>query len=465
MAESIILQWLVGHIEILIGFAIGVVLVARVLTQRRSPTGTIAWLLAIILIPYFGVPLYLMLGGRKMKRSAAGKLQPHLSKHPQRLNVPQTRVDELLESYSLPSASEGNRLELLTDGCDIYTRLVELIDKAQSSIYLSTFIFRTDAVGKDILLRLTQKAAQGLDVRVLLDGFGAIQTGGRFFKPLVHAGGKYAFFMHRMFRGRTNLRNHRKIAIFDSRTVLAGGTNIGVEYLGPAPDPKRWSDLSFILEGPAVTAYREIFNSDWAFTSGQAPDVLADTPNEAVSPESGSTIVQVVPSGPDVAGDPLYDAIMTAIFSAQRSVRIVTPYFIPDEPLLNALQMAVRRGVDVRIIVPAKSNHPMTDIARRIYLRDICQAGAKVYFHTEGMIHAKAVLVDRLLAMIGSANMDSRSLFLNYEVMLLVYSPKSLTELRGWMDRIEQKCTVQNFHTGFAQNILEHIIHLFAPLL
>jgi cardiolipin synthase len=465
MAESFTWQWLIGHLEILIGFSIGVVLVTRVLRQRRSPTGTMAWLLAIVLIPYVGVPLYVMLGGRKMKRSAAGKLKTHFSRPSMRLNIPQTKVDELLESYNLPPACGGNHLELLTDGCRIYHRLAELIDKAKSSIYISTFIFRTDPVGKDILSRLTEKARQGLDVRVLLDGFGAVQTGGRFFKPLVAAGGKYDFFMHRMFRGRTNLRNHRKIALFDSRIVLAGGSNIGSEYIGPVPDSKRWSDLSFVLEGPAVMGYREIFNSDWAFTTGQRLEIAAENPNQLPFSDSESVTVQVVPSGPDVEGDPLYDAIMTAIFTAQHSIQIVTPYFIPDEPLLNAIQLAVRRGVDVRIIVPAKSNHPLTDLARGIYLRDVSQSGAKVYYYAHGMIHAKAILVDRTLVMIGSANMDSRSLFLNYEAMLIVYSPKPLLELREWMDAIEQKCQKQGLEAGFVRTMLEHVLQLFAPLL
>lgn len=465
MTDSMIWQWLIGHLEILVGFGIGVVLLAHVLTQRRSPTGTIAWLLAIVLIPYIGVPLYLMLGGRKLKRRAAMKAQTLLSTPLKRLNVPQTKVDELLESYNLPPACEGNRVELLTDGCRIYDRLAELIDNAKSSIYISTFIFRTDAVGKDILSRLTKKASEGLDVRVLLDGFGAIQTGKRFFMPLIRAGGKYSFFMHRMFRGRSNLRNHRKIMLFDNQIVLAGGTNIGSEYLGPTPDSKRWSDLSFVLEGPATAVYRDIFGSDWAFTTGQPLAPVSEIPAALPIADAESAIVQVVPSGPDIVGDPLYDAILTALFSAKHSVRIVTPYFVPDEPLLNALQLAVRRGVDVRVIVPARSNHPLTDIARASYLREICQVGAKVFYYMPGMIHAKAVLVDRLLAMIGSANMDSRSLFLNYEVMLIVYSSEPIKAVRDWMDQVERKGEQRCLDAGFTQNMFEHIVRLFAPLL
>lgn len=464
MTGWIILQWLIAHIELLIGFLVGIILIAHVLTQKRSPSGTIAWLLAIILIPYVGVPLYLMLGGRKMKRRAAQKSATSLSCPSRRLDVPRTQVDELLESYGIPSATDGNRLEILTEGQQIYHHLISLIDSAQNSIYISTFIFRPDEVGREIRDRLALKARQGLDVRVLLDGFGAIQTGRRFFVPLVKAGGKYAFFMHRLFRGRTNLRNHRKIVVIDNQTVLAGGTNIGKEYLGSEPNPKRWQDLSFILKGPAVRSYLEIFHSDWAFTIGtndipvQAePAGYYDSPNIA--------IVQVVPSGPDIPGDALYDAILTSLYSARRKIQIVTPYFIPDEPLLNALQLAVRRGVEVRILVPAKSNHPITDIVRRVYLREMLRVGAKILYYTPGMIHAKTVLVDDTLAMIGSANMDSRSLFLNYEVMLIVYSRPQITQISGWIANIENACIQCELKAGFIRNLFENMIRLFAPLL
>jgi len=464
MTGWIVLQWLIAHIELLIGFMVGIVLIAHVLTQKRSPSGTIAWLLAIILIPYVGVPLYLMLGGRKMKRTAAKKSATSLSWPSRRLDVPRTQVDELLESYGIPSATDGNRLEILTDGQQIYHHLISLIDSAQDSIYISTFIFRPDEVGREIRDRLVLKARQGLDVRVLLDGFGAVQTGRRFFVPLVKAGGKYAFFMHRLFRGRTNLRNHRKIVVIDNQTVLAGGTNIGKEYLGPEPDPKRWQDLSFILKGPAVRSYLEIFHSDWAFTIG-VNDVPVQAEPAGYYDSPNVTIVQVVPSGPDIPGDALYDAILTSLYSARRKIQIVTPYFIPDEPLLNALQLSVRRGVEVRILVPAKSNHPITDVVRRVYLREMQRVGAKIFYYTPGMIHAKTVLVDDTLAMIGSANMDSRSLFLNYEVMLIAYSRPQINQISGWITNIEKACIQCELKAGFIRNLFEHMIRLFAPLL
>jgi len=467
MIHDLIWQWLLAHFEILAGFLIGVALIAHILTQRRSPAGTIAWLLVIVLMPYVGVPLYLMFGGRKMKRQARRKTDLDLSWDGKRFDVERTYLDELLESYGLPPACKENRLEFCFDGQDTWRRLVDMIENAQKSIYISTFIFRRDSVGKDILSRLIKKAEEGLDVRILLDGVGSVWTGRLFFKNLVKAGGRYAFFiplLHWPFRGRTNLRNHRKIVIADRQTVMAGGTNIGNEYIGPDSDPARWQDLSFVLEGPAVRFYLEIFRSDWSFAAGQEnwPQATEIKPSDEMK---GPAIVQVVPSGPDVPGDALYDTILTALFNAQRRIWIVTPYFVPDEPLANALCLAGRRGVDVRVIVPAKSNHPLTDVVRGVYLREIRQIGAKVMFYTPGMIHAKALLVDDNIAMIGSANMDFRSLFLNYEVMLMVYSGSHIEQVQNWMSRLEFQCGRPLLTAGWARNFWEHLVRLFAPLL
>jgi cardiolipin synthase len=454
MAHDLIWQWLLAHFEILAGFLIGVVLIAHVLTQKRSPTGTLAWLLAIVLIPYIGIPLYLMFGGRKMKRQAGRKNDLDLSCDGQRFDVERTYLDEMLESYGLPPACRQNRLELSFDGQDTYRRLVEMIENAKSSIYISTFIFHRDVVGKDILRRLIDKARQGVDVRV-------------FFKPLVKAGGKYAFFiplLHWPFRGRTNLRNHRKIVIIDRQTVMAGGTNIANEYIGPNPDPKRWQDMSFVIEGPAVRFYLEIFRSDWLFAAGQEKDPV-EIENKPLDTVPNPAVVQVVPSGPDVPGDALYDAILTALFAAHKRIWIVSPYFVPDEPLTKALSLAVRRGVDVRIIVPAKSNHPLADVVRGVYLREIHAVGAKILYFKPGMIHAKALLVDDNIAMIGSANMDFRSLFLNYEVMLMVYSSSHIEQIQNWMSRLELQCGRPLLKAGPLRNFWEHLVRLFAPLL
>ena len=244
-----------------------------------------------------------------------------------------------------------------------------------------------------------------------------------------------AFFLpviHRPFRGRTNLRNHRKIAIADGQRVIAGGTNIASEYIGPTPKPGRWRDLSFLLEGPAVRHYEEVFRMDWAFATGE---------QLAIHPESGrpvagngeSTTVQVVPSGPDVPGDPLYDAILSAAFAAKSRLWFVTPYFVPDDALAQALSLSAHRGIDLRILMPARSNHLMADLVRGTYLRDIQEAGGKILLYTKGMVHAKLMIMDDELAMVGSANIDMRSLYLNYETAMFIYSPNDVFAAESWV--------------------------------
>ena len=217
------------------------------------------------------------------------------------------------------------------------------------------------------------------------------------------------------FRGRTNLRNHRKAVIADGSRVWAGGANIAAEYIGPTHDPLRWRDLSFLLEGPATRHYRNIFLSDWQFATRQNP--LPSDEADFKAPEIiGHAAVQVVPSGPDVNRDPLYSAMISAVFQARKYIRIVTPYFVPDETLVQALHMAVHRGVKLQILVPGKSNHWLADMARGPYLRDLQAAGGSILLYPYGMLHGKAMLVDDTLAVIGSANFDMRSLFLNYRI-------------------------------------------------
>ena len=463
-----IVSWMVTHIVMLVGLLLGLVLTSYILLQRRSASGTLAWLLVILPFPYIGVPLYLMFGGRKMHQRASEKNMLGLAPPtPSKDRVEVHPTDRLLQTYNMLPAQGGHAVTLCTTGEAIYRHFVDLIESAQKSIWISTFVYAKDEVGRDILDRLAARAAQGIQVRLLLDGVGSLHTHRSFFRPLTQAGGQVSYFMpvlHRPFRGRTNLRNHRKSLLVDGRTVLAGGANIAAEYMGPGPAPGRWRDLSFVLRGPAVAHYGRLFASDWEFASGRP----LEPEGEAGAGDrngAGSDLVQVVPSGPDVPTDALYDSLLSSMYAAQKRLWIVTPYFVPDESLVQALILACRRGVDVRILLPGRSNHRLADIVRGEYLREIQRAGGGVYFYRDAMVHAKALLVDRSLAMIGSANMDIRSLYLNYEIAMYIYSSNTIGRTEAWIEGLLQSSQKGIAPAPLARRLFEGTVRVLTPLL
>jgi cardiolipin synthase A/B len=230
------------------------------------------------------------------------------------------------------------------------------------------------------------------------------------------------------------------------------------------PRYERWHDLTFSLEGPAVKHYVDLFCSDWAFASGES---MAATPVvESLRGIPGANaVIQVVPSGPDVPGDPLYDVLLTAVFSARDRIRVVTPYFIPDEALCRALGLAAHRGVDVGILLLERSNHRLADVAGRSYLREIQAEGGRVLFYQDGMLHAKAVLCDDSLAILGSANIDLRSLLLNYEAAILVYSEKEIRLIADWIDSLTRVTREGVREVDAMGGIGEGLARLLAPQL
>jgi len=455
------------HLAMIAGFLLAALIIAHMFRQRHSPAATTAWLLVIVLLPYLGVPLYLLFGGRKMLRAAGAKVAIRFPETDPDTTETIAPIDALLRTYGIPGATSKNRLALCPTGEDAYSNLVKLIDQAEETIYITTFILASDEVGKAVIRRLARKAEQGIVVKVLVDGVGAFWGRKRAFVPLIRAGGQVKYFMpvlHLTTRVHANLRNHRKMVIVDQKRVMAGGTNIAKEYIGPRFDPKRWHDLAFTLEGPAVRHYSEIFRSDWEFASGES----IQTGQEVESPgfnQDGNATAQVVPSGPDVPGDPLYDAILSIIFAAKRRLWIVTPYFVPDESLSQAMSVAAHRGVDLKILVPEKSNHRLADLARGTYLRDIQGAGGKILLFTKGMVHAKVLLMDDELAMIGSANLDMRSLFLNYEAALLAYDPSSIGDVEEWIMNLAEGTRMGVRHVGSLRDLGEGVVRMVAPLL
>ena len=467
---------LAAQLATVAGFILALLLVARLMSEKRAPAATFAWLLVIVLVPWLGVPFYLFFGGRKLRRLASTKthILPLIpgAKLPEGNSVSRP-VAQATVSAGAPPPVGGNTLELLTDGQEMFAALDRQIRAAKHSIHITTFILGRDDTGRRLIKLLAARAREGVKVRLLLDAVGCMFLSRSFFRRLTRAGGEVAWFMpvlHFATRGSANLRNHRKIAVFDYSTAIVGGHNLAREYLGPQPWRKRWRDFSAVVTGPAAVQLHEVFVADWCYTTDQPAEKLRenfDAPTACVS--RGHAELQVVASGPDVPGDPLYEGILTMIHEAKHSVVLVTPYFIPDEVLMRSLIVKARAGRAVTVLVPAKPDHLITELARRHSLRELHAAGVAVRLVGPGMMHSKALLVDDRIAVFGSANFDPRSLFVNFEIGVFVHSRPEVHAMKLWTDDLHHHS--QPFHLkrprGFAplRDLAEEVSRLLAPLL
>ena len=410
--------------------------------QRRHPSAAIAWVLMITLLPYIGLPLYLFLGNRKFVRPARRTARP---------TGPQALAQSLqgcaiatLEGMGLAAPVANQRVCFHTGGSAAWDEFEAVVKRAQTQLDICSFILANDSLGERVVRLLEARAAAGVQIRLLLDAFGSWQTAALQVRRLRAAGVDVRWFMpllHNPLRGRVNLRNHRKLAIADQQIVWTGGRNLAAEYFTGAHHQPPWLDLSFTVEGPLASQMQALFENHWHHNQGpQQPD---DHPSYASQMLAGSPVpasatalphaTQLVPSGPDQAEDTFYGLLLTTLYRAQRRVLAVSPYFVPDDSVLKALCLAAQRGVQVELVLPARSNHRLADIARARALRDLVAAGAVVRL-APGMVHAKAVVVDDAIALCGSLNLDARSLFLNFEVMVAFYDSQDISAVTQWID-------------------------------
>lgn len=460
-------MWIIPHVFSVMGFLLAVFLLSRILREHRPPASTMAWLLAIVLVPYVGVPMYFLIGGRKHRRLAARKapLYPRTRSTGTGTEA-QHAVERVLVTAGAPRPTSGNQLEMLATGEATFARITQLFESAQRSIDVSTFILGDDETGLAVTELLARKASEGVRVRLLLDGLFAFRSNRKALARYTKAGGKLAVFMPLLrlpFRGPANLRNHRKIIVVDGQRAILGGMNLAIEYMGPTPMPGRWRDLSLAMSGPAVIHLHAVFRSDWEFAAVGGND---DGPAlEFLPPQTGRSRLQVVASGPDVLLDTYYDAILSSLFQAKKRIWLATPYFIPDESITRALVLAIRRGVDVRIVVPARSNHYAADIAGGSYLRQIEDTGGHVCPYLPSMMHAKVALIDSEIGVLGSANLDMRSLFLDYEIAVFAYSAEELEQLTLWFESLLEDCASELERPGRTRALAEDLGRLLAPLM
>lgn len=464
------------------GYVLAFILIPRIILERRQPAATVAWVLAIALLPIVGVPLYFLAGERRIRRHirakirAAGSVQRsrEVREAPERFVAPAAGscVRALNAAGALPPVS-GNRASLIDAGEEAFRTVHLLIGEAQDHIHAQFFILDADRIGKGFVDALADRARKGIRVRLLLDAVGSWRALHGMVRPLRKAGGEVATFLPAFpiqRRWSAHLRNHRKLLIADGRQAFTGGMNIGRKYMGPGPDAARWRDKAVLVRGPAVHDLQALFLDDWAFATGESRpcgQLFPPFPEEERQPERDS-VLQVVASGPDRKLRPIYQGLFTAIIAARKRVWIETPYFVPDDAIGTALENAALRGIDVRLIVPERGDMKMVTLAGRSYFEELMRAGVGIYRYRPTLLHAKAVLVDDTVAIVGSSNVDIRSFFLNFELGLFLYSDADVARVAASLEEDLSRSVRLNPVTferrSKAVRLLEDSCRIFSPL-
>jgi cardiolipin synthase len=456
-----------------------------VLAIKKEAISAIAWSLLVIFVPIFGAFLFVLFGYQSVHRPLRRK-QRHRQKFRERnpTGPPGVhaesgesqdpddtwegmgRLARRLDAYSVTT---GNRLALYSEGQPAFDDMLAAIRAAESHVHLEFFIFQYDTLGREFLDLLAEKAKAGVEVRLLYDAMGSRQLGWWRLRTLRRAGGRYAAFLPvnpLRRRIQINLRNHRKILIVDGKVAFTGGLNIGDEYRGMSRRLGHWRDTSAKIEGPAVESLQRIFIEDWDFAAGETLDAENYF---AADPKAGLDAIQVIQSGPDQEVKAIREMYLAAVYKAHQRLWVTSPYYVPDQGLRDALCMSGRTGIDVRLILPYEADHTSVFYASRYYLQDLLDAGVKVYLYTNGFIHAKVWLADGKWASVGTANLDNRSLLLNFEVNCLLYTPQTVAALEEQFER-DLKDSIRLDPKVYARRplgtkIAENFFRLFSPVL
>lgn len=464
---------------LLLDLIIIVILIPIVILQRRESGATLAWILVIVLIPFLGLLSFWLFGTtrlrlrRRNRRRAEAQLAPalqilQLQLPPKRLasELPPSLL-KLAEKLDETGPQPGNQVTLYRQGPSAFDAIEDAIDNASHHVHLIYYIWETDRTGERLRDALTRACGRGVEVRLLLDDVGSRRARQRFFQTLMDAGGLVKRFLPLNPLSRQlalNNRNHRKIVVVDGDTGFTGGMNIGDDYAGLG---EPWRDLHARILGPIVHSLQEVFCQDWYHATG---DDLVSAPYFPQIKIAGEVWAQLLSSGPaDERWRTIHTLLFAAINLARERVWVETPYFVPDPPIVMALQTAALRGVDVRLSLPGRSDHPLVLYAGRSFLDQLLVAGVRVFEVQDTMPHVKTVTIDGIFSSLGSANMDQRSFRLNFETNLFCYGGQVAGELeRDFLSHCAQakEVTVVNRQgISLHQRFAEGMGRVLAPLL
>ncbi len=456
--------------------------IIHALLYKRDPRAALGWIGLCLLLPIAGTLLYLLFGINRIHTRAR-----HLAPLHRFLHIPYeqgTACREPAPLAQLPPVAlplrpfvavsqrvarrpllPGNRIEVLENGEGAYPAMLGAIDSARERVFLTSYLFESDTTGRRFLDALNRARQRGVSVRVLVDAVGERYSRPRISRQLRQAGIPVARFLPPRLIPPTpylNLRNHRKLLVIDGRIGFTGGMNIGDRHLLQG-NPRPTRDLHFRLRGPVVAELEDVFREDWRFTTGET---LSPSP---VSSPVGDSHARVLVDGPNEDLDKLILTLEGAIGAARHEVLAVTPYFIPPPPLLYALQAAALRGVEVSVILPERSNLPYVDWASRNLLLELLAHGVRIHLQPPPFDHSKLLIIDRLYAHIGSANLDNRSLRLNFELNVEIADPLFAARLAGHALRLRQAArelsTEEIAERPLPQRLRDACCWLFSPYL
>ncbi len=486
---SVIQAPLVQFFKYFFSWAFGIYLIlisVVIFLENKNPAKTMSWLLVLMLLPVVGFVFYILFGGnyrnkfRSDKKNRLTRTKLDQAAHYQREIIDYIDLFQNNESYvnnrlinlllKIANApfSLNNEVKVLTNGEATYSEMMQAIREAKRHIHFQFFIIRNDKIGNAMKDLLIEKAQSGVAVRVIYDSVGCWRLGKGYIEALKAGGCEVEAFFPVVFpilSRELNYRNHRKIIVVDGEVGFVGGLNVGDEYLGENKQLGFWRDTHLKVSGEAVYSLQDIFLNDWHFLTGAVFNELDMFPKLKTY---GNTMMQIAASGPDSDWYALLQAYFTMISTAEDRIWITTPYLVPEESIKMALKTAALTGVDVRIIIPAKPDHFFVYWASQDNIEELLEAGVKIYRYQKGFVHSKIILVDGIGASVGTANLDIRSLEINFEVNAFVYDREVVKRLEAdFIEDLESSISIDLTHfreRPKRHRVLEALGRLVSPI-